>query len=122
MLRQNTRKPELVLIDFEYCSYNYRAFDIANHFVEWQYDYTATEYPFFHERAGSGPTREQKVSVRLLHLSKYTIRKERITVRSSRFLILPSLVQLVLRRPYQVEHNYYDYSIPSDFAAISKRS
>ena len=36
LLRQNTRKPELVLIDFEYCSYNYRAFDIANHFVEWQ--------------------------------------------------------------------------------------
>lgn len=71
LLRQNTRKPELVLIDFEYCSYNYRAFDIANHFVEWQYDYTAAEYPFFHERTGSGPTKEQKVSVGVLHFSKH---------------------------------------------------
>lgn len=61
LLRQNTRKRELVIIDFEYCSYNYRGFDLANHFVEWQYDYTAEEYPFFHERKGAGPTDEQKV-------------------------------------------------------------
>ncbi|XP_044579533.1 choline/ethanolamine kinase isoform X4 [Cotesia glomerata] len=62
LLRQNTRKRELVIIDFEYCSYNYRGFDLANHFVEWQYDYTAEEYPFFHERKGAGPTDEQKDS------------------------------------------------------------
>jgi len=62
LLLQNTRKPKLVLIDFEYCSYNYRGFDIANHFAEWQYDYTASEYPFFHERQAAGPTKEQKVS------------------------------------------------------------
>ncbi|XP_033223596.1 choline/ethanolamine kinase isoform X2 [Belonocnema kinseyi] len=62
LLRQNTSKPELVLIDFEYCSYNYRGFDVANHFSEWQYDYTAADYPFFHERPGGGPTREQKLN------------------------------------------------------------
>ncbi|XP_028049220.1 choline/ethanolamine kinase isoform X3 [Monomorium pharaonis] len=60
LLLQNSRTPKLVLIDFEYCSYNYRGFDIANHFAEWQYDYTAPEYPFFHERPGAGPTKEQK--------------------------------------------------------------
>lgn len=26
-------KPELMIIDFEYCAYNYRAFDTANHFL-----------------------------------------------------------------------------------------
>lgn len=26
-------KPELMIIDFEYCAYNYRAFDMANHFL-----------------------------------------------------------------------------------------
>ena len=26
-------KPELMIIDFEYCAYNWRAFDIANHFL-----------------------------------------------------------------------------------------
>lgn len=62
LLHQNTQKPELVLIDFEYCSYNYRGFDIANHFVEWQYDYTAAEYPFYLELVNGGPTKEQKVS------------------------------------------------------------
>ncbi|XP_012265534.2 choline/ethanolamine kinase isoform X2 [Athalia rosae] len=61
LLKQNTKKPELVLIDFEYCSYNYRGFDLANHFVEWQYDYTAPEYPFFHNRGTAGPTKEQKL-------------------------------------------------------------
>lgn len=29
----NDVKPELMIIDFEYCAYNYRAFDIANHFL-----------------------------------------------------------------------------------------
>lgn len=62
LLRLNTAKPELVLIDFEYCSYNYRGFDIANHFVEWQYDYTRQDYPFYYERSGTRPTKEQKVS------------------------------------------------------------
>lgn len=28
-----TDEPELMIIDFEYCAYNYRAFDIANHFL-----------------------------------------------------------------------------------------
>lgn len=30
----NPTDPRLVLIDFEYASYNYRGFDFANHFVE----------------------------------------------------------------------------------------
>jgi len=64
LLRQNMGKFELVLIDFEYCSYNYRGFDIANHFMEWKYDYTASEYPFFHEHPNANPTKEQKVSLK----------------------------------------------------------
>lgn len=35
-LRDGANEPELMIIDFEYCAYNYRAFDIANHFLgEW---------------------------------------------------------------------------------------
>ncbi|KAK2720236.1 choline/ethanolamine kinase-like isoform X2 [Artemia franciscana] len=30
-----TRENQIVIIDFEYCSYNYRGFDLANHFCEW---------------------------------------------------------------------------------------
>ncbi|KAI8060138.1 kinase-like domain-containing protein [Gongronella butleri] len=32
-------KGSLVLVDFEYSGYNPRGYDIANHFVEWRYDY-----------------------------------------------------------------------------------
>lgn len=47
-------------IDFEYCSYNYRAFDIANHFAEWQYDYTEKCAPFF-RHTGNYPSESQQV-------------------------------------------------------------
>ncbi|SAM08851.1 hypothetical protein [Absidia glauca] len=29
----------LVLVDFEYAGYNTRGYDLANHFIEWRYDY-----------------------------------------------------------------------------------
>ncbi|XP_050358556.1 choline/ethanolamine kinase isoform X4 [Nymphalis io] len=53
-------EPKLVLIDFEYCAYNYRGFDIANHFQEWSYDYTNPEHPFYYENQENSPTLEQK--------------------------------------------------------------
>ncbi|OQR72293.1 choline/ethanolamine kinase-like [Tropilaelaps mercedesae] len=50
----------LVFIDFEYCAYNYRGFDIANHFCEWVYDYSYPEYPLFKETIENYPTEKQK--------------------------------------------------------------
>ena len=43
----------VVFIDYEFAAYNYRAFDIANHFNEWMYDYgrkvttSTTQYSIF---------------------------------------------------------------------------
>lgn len=54
-------EPKLFLIDFEYCAYNHRGFDIANHFQEWAYDYTNDAHPFYHECRDDCPTLEQKV-------------------------------------------------------------
>ncbi|CAO3616033.1 unnamed protein product [Cunninghamella blakesleeana] len=34
---------ELVAVDFEYAGYNPRGYDIANHFIEWQYDYSSED-------------------------------------------------------------------------------
>lgn len=45
--RRPTLKERLVFIDFEYCSYNYRAYDLANHFCEWCFEYDTPEYPHF---------------------------------------------------------------------------
>jgi len=38
---------KMVLIDFEFCSYNYRGFDLANHFCEWMYDYSHEKFPHY---------------------------------------------------------------------------
>lgn len=52
---------KLVLIDFEYCSYNYRGFDLANHFCEWSYNYNVDLYPNFAYTPVDLPGREEKV-------------------------------------------------------------
>ncbi|KAF4528835.1 hypothetical protein B566_EDAN017206 [Ephemera danica] len=52
---------QLVLIDFEYCSYNYRGFDLANHFCEWTYDYTPQQAPNFSSSPELYPSREQQL-------------------------------------------------------------
>lgn len=49
-----------MIIDFEYCAYNYRGFDVANHMVEWTMDYTNKAFPFYHHRIGQYPSREQQ--------------------------------------------------------------
>lgn len=57
----NFGDPELMIIDFEYCAYNYRGFDVTNHFVEWTIDYRNDEFPFYSHRPENFPSREQQV-------------------------------------------------------------
>ena len=52
----------LVAIDFEFCAYNYRAYDIANHWAEWIYDYGNKEYPYYFVNHNKAPTIDQKVN------------------------------------------------------------
>ncbi|XP_041795231.1 choline kinase alpha isoform X2 [Chelmon rostratus] len=59
--RQSSDKPKLMLIDFEYSSYNYRGFDIGNHFCEWMYDYNCDEFPFFKVSAQAYPSKAQQL-------------------------------------------------------------
>lgn len=56
-----TREEKLVIIDFEYCSYNYRGFDVANHFCEWMYDYTFDKYPKFNYNPDAMPSVERQL-------------------------------------------------------------
>lgn len=51
----------LIIIDYEYCAYNYRSYDIANHFIEWKFDYTKSEFPYFAVLPENYPTLEQQV-------------------------------------------------------------
>lgn len=58
-----TPDDKLALIDFEYCSYNYRGFDLANHFCEWSYNYNVENYPNFKFTPGDLPSLEEKVTI-----------------------------------------------------------
>ncbi|KAF6026692.1 CHKB [Bugula neritina] len=51
---------ELLLIDFEYAAYNYRAFDVANHFLEWCYCYDISEPPYFTQKLENYPKMDQQ--------------------------------------------------------------
>ena len=57
---ENSLEPDLMIIDFEYCAYNYRAFDLANHFLEWTFDYSNPQFPFYYHRKEQFPTQEQR--------------------------------------------------------------
>uniref|UniRef100_A0A8C3VY93 Ethanolamine kinase n=1 Tax=Catagonus wagneri TaxID=51154 RepID=A0A8C3VY93_9CETA len=59
--REDSEKQKLMLIDFEYSSYNYRGFDIGNHFCEWMYDYNHERYPFFRANTLKYPSRKQQL-------------------------------------------------------------
>ena len=50
----------VVLIDYEFSSYNYRGFDLANHFNEWMYDYRRKDYPYYFRNTDKFPRREQQ--------------------------------------------------------------
>jgi choline kinase len=62
------RHRQLIVIDFEYAAPNPRAYDLANHFCEWMYNYhSPTSYlPSLH-RYPSGPERQRFLSAYVAH-------------------------------------------------------
>lgn len=65
----DTCDPELMIIDFEYCAYNYRGFDLANHFIEWTLNYTKNEFPFFSHNKNQYPNNEQQVKLKIIKIN-----------------------------------------------------
>ncbi|XP_027765313.1 choline/ethanolamine kinase-like [Empidonax traillii] len=63
---------KLMLIDFEYSSYNYRGFDIGNHFCEWVYNYTHDSWPFFKASPENYPSRQQQLHFIRHYLSEHS--------------------------------------------------
>lgn len=47
-------------IDYEYGGYNYRGYDIGNHFTEWCFDYRCNTPPCFNMRAARYPDSQQQ--------------------------------------------------------------
>ncbi|KAG0712215.1 Choline kinase alpha [Chionoecetes opilio] len=66
-----TGNDRIALIDFEYCSYNYRGFDLANHFCEWMYEYKLPVHPYFTVDCDNYPSRQKQVSFIRTYLDAY---------------------------------------------------
>ncbi|XP_034473165.1 choline/ethanolamine kinase isoform X2 [Drosophila innubila] len=64
-------EPDLIIIDFEYCAYNYRGFDLANHFIEWTFDYTNPQFPYFYHYKEQYSTAQQRRDFIITYLKKY---------------------------------------------------
>ena len=66
----NPNDPRLVLIDFEYASYNYRGFDFANHFVEYSINYDVDEPPYYEIKPEKFPSKDRMFEFMLSYLKE----------------------------------------------------
>ena len=79
---------KLIVIDYEFCSYNYRAFDIANHFQEWMYDYTNKSYPYYYIAKDKFPSKETRVSKYLKLLNDFKSSSYKNVIQNPKMIII----------------------------------
>ncbi|XP_068595264.1 choline kinase alpha [Brachionichthys hirsutus] len=124
--RQTLDKGKLMFIDFEYSSYNYRGFDIGNHFCEWIYDYNSDEPPFFKVNAHAYPSKAQQfhfIENYLLESDPYFVKlseedqmkaKEELYVEVNRFSLAShffwGLWSIIQARLSTIEFGYLEYA------------
>ncbi|KAG7333201.1 hypothetical protein KOW79_003336 [Hemibagrus wyckioides] len=125
--RENMEKQKLMLIDFEYSSYNYRGFDIGNFFCEWMYDYNCDTPPFFSTDTKNYPTKAKQMNFFQNYLSEYDPglanlseedqlkMKEDMLVEVNRFALAShffwGLWSIIQARLSTIEFGYLDYAI-----------
>lgn len=134
--RNPSSRDKLMLIDFEYSSYNYRGFDIGNHFCEWVYDYTYCKWPFYKASLENYPNREQQLhfiqhylkassdSKHDISAAEQTIIQEQMIIEINRFALAShffwGLWSIVQAKMSTIEFGYLDYA-KSRFDAYFKQ-
>ncbi|XP_059916155.1 choline/ethanolamine kinase [Gadus macrocephalus] len=124
--RDPSSTERLMLIDFEYSSYNYRGFDFGNHFCEWMYNYTYNEWPFYRASAESYPTREEQLHFIRNYLAEYrtfsdstsqedkTQEEEAMLIEANRYALashfLWGLWSIIQAKISKIEFGYMDYA------------
>ncbi|XP_069485557.1 choline/ethanolamine kinase isoform X2 [Ambystoma mexicanum] len=124
--RNASSQDKLMLIDFEYSSYNYRGFDIGNHFCEWVYDYTYDKWPFYKASLENYPNREQQLhfirhylkanstSGGALSIEEQDCMQEQMIVEINRFALAShffwGLWSIVQAKMSTIEFGYLDYA------------
>lgn len=117
--RENSATDKLMLIDFEYSSYNYRGFDFGNHFCEWMYDYTHDQWPFYKFNLDHYPSREQQ-----LHFIRHYLaesgggggaQEEALMLEANRYALAShffwGLWSIIQARISTIEFGYMDYAL-----------
>jgi len=61
----------VVFIDYEFAAYNYRAYDIANHFNEWMYDYGRKDFPYYYRNTEKYPSQKEQERWVKMYLKTY---------------------------------------------------
>ncbi|XP_073822783.1 choline/ethanolamine kinase isoform X2 [Musca autumnalis] len=116
--------PDLKIIDFEYCAYNYRGFDLANHFLEWTFNYNRSDAPFYYFLKENYPTTEQRHQFIRTYLKKFNDKEddwepsqkeiddvdEEVTVFTMMSHLFWSLWSL-MNVTSNIEFGYWDYAI-----------
>ncbi|TRY62409.1 hypothetical protein DNTS_031822 [Danionella cerebrum] len=119
--RENS-SDKLMLIDFEYSSYNYRGFDFGNHFCEWIYDYTYDQWPFYKAKVENYPNREQQLHFIRHYLSEMggvspadqARTEEAMILEANRYALashfLWGLWSIIQAKISKIEFGYMDYA------------
>ncbi|XP_037307227.2 choline/ethanolamine kinase [Pungitius pungitius] len=116
---------KLMLIDFEYSSYNYRGFDFGNHFCEWMFDYTYNQWPFYKAVTENYPTREQQLHFIRGYLAEQrrhhdmtvdqTQMEEDLILEANRYALashfLWGLWSIIQAKISKIEFGYMDYAL-----------
>ncbi|XP_057227467.1 choline kinase alpha isoform X2 [Malurus melanocephalus] len=125
--RESSENQKLMLIDFEYSSYNYRGFDIGNHFCEWMYDYSYEKYPFFKASALKYPSKKQQLHFVSSYLCAFhdgfenlsneekTKLEEEVLVEVNRFALAShffwGLWSIIQAKISSIEFGYLEYAL-----------
>ncbi|XP_055849186.1 choline/ethanolamine kinase isoform X2 [Episyrphus balteatus] len=117
-------EPDLMIIDFEYCAYNYRGFDLANHFIEWTIDYSNPQFPFYFHTKEQYPTKEQRQDFISAYLRKdnedienYTPTAEEIEAVDQEVQMFSMITHLfwalwsVVNVFQNIEFGYWEYAV-----------
>ncbi|XP_041444330.1 choline/ethanolamine kinase isoform X2 [Xenopus laevis] len=112
--RSSSASDRLMLIDFEYSSYNYRGFDIGNHFCEWVYNYHHNEWPFYKAQLSDYPSRVQQMSPGLGEGDRHA-QEEAMLLEVNRFALAShffwGLWSILQAKMSTIEFGYLDYAL-----------
>lgn len=115
---------QVLPIDFEYSSYNYRGFDFGNHFCEWCYDYSVETPPYYSAKIENYPNREQQLRFVRAYLEEGGMaldspemrdEEERLLLEANAFALAShfmwGLWSIVQSQMSHIQFGYLDYAI-----------